>query len=160
MVIPFSPILVFHFFKDLQHHPISGFNLTISLWVVWCRSSMLDVIRLSQVLHVFVYERGPIVTNQSLRDPECCNDVFSNEVCHGCSSGFFQRDSFYSFCKVLGGCQDPYVTIGRRIYRLYKQLLLLGYSWPTMKSDFEELVRTCHACQILGDAIHTHLNVL
>ena len=44
--------------------------------------------------------------------------------------------------------------------RLYKQLLLLGYYWPTMKSDFEELVRTCHACQILGDAIHTHLNVL
>ena len=29
-----------------------------------------------------------------------------------------------------------------------------------MKSDSEELVRTCHACQILGDAIHTHPNVL
>ena len=44
--------------------------------------------------------------------------------------------------------------------RLYKQLLQLGYYWPTMKSDFDELVRTCHACQILGDAIHTHPNVL
>ena len=30
--------------------------------------------------------------------------------------------------------------------RLYKQLLLLGYYWPTIKSDSEELVKTCHAC--------------
>ena len=44
--------------------------------------------------------------------------------------------------------------------RLYKQLLLLGFYWPTMKSDSEELVKTCHACQILGDAIHIHPNVL
>ena len=44
--------------------------------------------------------------------------------------------------------------------RLYKQLLLLRYYWPTMKKDSEELVKTCHACQILGDAIHTHPNVL
>ena len=44
--------------------------------------------------------------------------------------------------------------------RLYKQLLLLGYYWPTMKRDSEELVKTCHACQVLGDSIHTHPNVL
>ena len=44
--------------------------------------------------------------------------------------------------------------------RLYKQLLLLGYYWPTMKNDSEELVKTCQACQILGDAIRTHPNVL
>ena len=44
--------------------------------------------------------------------------------------------------------------------RLYKQLLLLGYYWPTMKRDSEELVKTCHACQVLRDAIHTHPNVL
>ncbi|XP_030941512.1 uncharacterized protein LOC115966414 [Quercus lobata] len=44
--------------------------------------------------------------------------------------------------------------------RLYKKLLLLGYYWPMMKRDSEELVKTCHACQILGDAIHTNPNVL
>ena len=44
--------------------------------------------------------------------------------------------------------------------RLYKHLLLLGYYWPTMKKDSEELVKTYHACQVLGDAIHTHSNVL
>ena len=44
--------------------------------------------------------------------------------------------------------------------KLYKQLLLLGYFWPTMKKDSEELVKTCHACQILGDAIHSHPNML
>ena len=44
--------------------------------------------------------------------------------------------------------------------KLYKQLLLLGYYWPTMKSNYEELVKTRHACQIVGDAIHTHPNVL
>ena len=44
--------------------------------------------------------------------------------------------------------------------RLYKQLLLLGYYWPTMKRDSKELVKTCHTCQVLGDAIHTHPNVL
>ena len=47
---------------------------------------------------------------------------------------------------------------GKRI--LYKQLLLLGYYWLTMKKDFEELVKACHACQVLGDTIHTHPNVL
>ena len=65
---------------------------------------MLDVICLNQVLHVFIYEQGPIVTNQSLGDPEPRNDVHSNEVCHGCPNGPFQRASFYPFCKVLGGC--------------------------------------------------------
>ena len=44
--------------------------------------------------------------------------------------------------------------------KLYKQLLLLGYYWPTMKKDSEELVKTCHACQVFGDAIHTHPNIL
>ena len=44
--------------------------------------------------------------------------------------------------------------------RLYRQLLQLVYYWPTMKKDFEELVKTCYACQVLGDAIHTHPNVL
>ena len=44
--------------------------------------------------------------------------------------------------------------------RLYKQLLLLGYYSSTMKKDSKELVKTCHACQVLGDAIHIHLNVL
>ena len=44
--------------------------------------------------------------------------------------------------------------------RLYKQLLLVGYYCLTMKKDFEELAKTRHACQILGDAIHTHPNVL
>ena len=127
---------MFHFFKDLQQHPIIGFSLTISLWVVWCRPSMLDVIRLNQVLHVFVYERGPIVIDPSLRDPKLCNDVFSNEVCHDCSSGFFQRDSFYSFCKVLDGYQDPYVTIGRRVYRPYK-----------IKPPSVERQRCCHILQ-------------
>ena len=29
-----------------------------------------------------------------------------------------------------------------------------------MKRDFEELIKTCHACQVLGDAIHTHPNIL
>ena len=44
--------------------------------------------------------------------------------------------------------------------RLYEQLLLLGCYWPTMKRDSEELVKTCQACQVLGDPIHTHPNVL
>ena len=72
MVTPFPSILMLHLFKDLQHHPISGLSLAVSLWVVWGRPSMLDVICLSQPLHVFVYEGGPVVTNQSLGDPEPC----------------------------------------------------------------------------------------
>ena len=73
---------------------------------------MLDVVCLNQVLYVFIYERGPIVTNQPPGDPEPYDDVLSNEVCHGCSSGLFQRDSFHPLCEVLSGFQDPYVTIG------------------------------------------------
>ena len=70
MVTPFPSILVLHLFKDLQHHPISGLSLAVYLWVVWGGPSILDVICLSQPLHVFVYERGPIVTNQSPGDPD------------------------------------------------------------------------------------------
>ena len=44
--------------------------------------------------------------------------------------------------------------------RLYKQLLLLGFYWPTMKKDSEELVKTYQAYQVLGEAIHTHPNIL
>ena len=36
--------------------------------------------------------------------------------------------------------------------RLHKQLLQLRYYWSTMK--------TCHECQVLGVAIHTHPNAL
>jgi len=48
--------------------------------------------------------------------------------------------------------------LGKR--RLYKQLLQFGYYWPTMKMDSKKLVKTCHSCQVLGDAIHTHPIVL
>ena len=44
--------------------------------------------------------------------------------------------------------------------RLYRQLLQLGYYWATMKKDSEELVKTCPTCQVLGDAIHAHPNML
>ena len=44
--------------------------------------------------------------------------------------------------------------------RFYRQLLQLGYYWITMKRESKELVKTCHACQVLGDTIHTHPNVL
>ena len=44
--------------------------------------------------------------------------------------------------------------------RLHRQLLQLGYYWPTMKKDSEDLVKACHACPVLGDAIHTHPNML
>ena len=52
------------------------------------------------------------------------------------------------------------MTSHPRKRRLYKQLLQLGYYWLTMKKSSEELVKTCHACQGLRDAIHTHPNVL
>ena len=52
------------------------------------------------------------------------------------------------------------MTSHPRKRRLYKQLLQLGYYWLTMKKSSEELVKTCHACQVLRDAIHTHPNVL
>ena len=29
-----------------------------------------------------------------------------------------------------------------------------------MKKDSKELVKTCHGCQVLGDALHTHPNTL
>ena len=73
---------------------------------------MLDVIGLGQVLHVPIYKQGSIVTDQSLGDPEPYDDVLPNEVFHSCSSGLFQRDSIYPFCKILGGCQDPDMAIG------------------------------------------------
>ena len=60
---------------------------------------MLDAICLSQSLHVFVYEWGPIVVDRSLEDPEPCNDMFSNEVCYGRSSGFFKGMASIHFVK-------------------------------------------------------------
>ena len=64
---------------------------------------MLDAICLGQIFHILVYEWGPIVTYQFPGDPEPCNDVLSNEIYHNCSSGLFQKDSFYPFCKILSG---------------------------------------------------------
>ena len=104
MVTPFPSILMLHLFKNLQHHLISGLRLAVSLWVVWGRPSMLDVIYLSQPLHVFVYEQDPMVVDQSPGDPKPCNDIFLNEVCYSRSDGFFQRDGLYPFCKILYGC--------------------------------------------------------
>ena len=95
-----------------------------------------DAICLRQVLHVSVYEWGSIVTNQSLGGPEPCDDVLPNEVCHNCSSGLFQRDNFYLFCKILGGCQDPYMAIGRRVYEPYK-----------IKPQSVERPKCCHVLQ-------------
>ena len=39
--------------------------------------------------------------------------------------------------------------------RLHKQLLALGYYWPKMKKDSEELVKICHECQVLGNSMRT-----
>ena len=63
---------------------------------------MLDVICLSQVLHVFVYEWGSIVTDQSPGDPEPCDDVFPNEVCHSCLVAFFKGMASTHFVKYSG----------------------------------------------------------
>jgi len=123
---------MFHFFKDLQYHPVSSFSLTISLWIVRGRPSILDIICLNQIPHDLVYESGPIVTNQTLGDLEPCNDVLSNEVCHDCPNGFFQRDDLYLFCK-LGGYHDPYMAIRGRVCRTYK-----------IKSPSVERPRRCH----------------
>ena len=60
---------------------------------------MLDVIRFSQILHVFIYERDPIVTDQPPGDPKPYNDRLSYEVCHDYSSGIFQMDTFTHFVK-------------------------------------------------------------
>jgi len=48
--------------------------------------------------------------------------------------------------------------LGKR--KLYRQLVQLGYYWPIMKKDFEELVKMYYACQVLRDVIHTHPNLL
>ena len=124
---------MFHFIEDLQYLPVSSFSLTIFLWIVRGRPSMLDVICLSQVPHVLIYEWGPIVTNQYLVDPKPCNDVLSNEVYHGCPSGLFQRDGLYPFRKILGGYQDPYMAVRGKVFRPYK-----------IKSPSLEKPQCCH----------------
>ena len=54
--------------------------------VVRCVMQMISLM-LGQVIHILIYERGSIVANQHPGDPEPCNNMFSNEVCHSCSSG-------------------------------------------------------------------------
>ena len=87
--------------------------------VVGCVMQMISLM-LGQVIHILIYERDSIVDNQPPRDPEPCNNMFSNEVCHSYSSGLFQRDDLYPFCKALGDYQDPYMAIRGRIYWSYK----------------------------------------
>ncbi|KAM1052707.1 hypothetical protein ACFX2C_000277 [Malus domestica] len=38
--------------------------------------------------------------------------------------------------------------------KLHKQLLNLGYYWPTMREDTHNMVKQCHACQVHGNLIH------
>ncbi|KAJ1700848.1 hypothetical protein LUZ63_000627 [Rhynchospora breviuscula] len=40
------------------------------------------------------------------------------------------------------------------------QIKLMGYYWPTMYNDCENFSKQCHMCQIHGDFIHQHPNVL
>ena len=68
--------------------------------------SLLDNI----YIYIYIFPGGP----------KPCNDVFLNEVCHGCSNGLFQKDDLYLFCKILSGYQDPYMAIGMGVYRPYK----------------------------------------
>ncbi|KAJ1700984.1 hypothetical protein LUZ63_000763 [Rhynchospora breviuscula] len=44
--------------------------------------------------------------------------------------------------------------------RMRVQIKLMGYYWPTMSSDCENFSKQCHMCQIHGDLIHQHPNVL
>ena len=41
---------------------------------------MFDVICLCQVLHVLIYKRGAVVTNQPPGDSKSCDNVLTNEV--------------------------------------------------------------------------------
>ena len=119
---------------------------------------------LGQVPHILIYEWGTIVADQSLKDPKACNDVFSNEVCHGCSSGLFQRDSLYPFCKILDGCQGPYMAIRRRIYGSYKIEFLsmerswcghiLQHIWMSMDCVSKYLACIARFNQLLGVLLH------
>ena len=38
--------------------------------------------------------------------------------------------------------------------RLFEQLLIIGYYWPTMEKDAMEFVRKCEACQKHANLIH------
>ncbi|PON64325.1 hypothetical protein TorRG33x02_273470, partial [Trema orientale] len=38
--------------------------------------------------------------------------------------------------------------------RLFEQLIIIGYYWPTMENDAIEFVRKCDACQKHGNLIH------
>ena len=115
-------------------------------------------------LHVFVYERGSIVTDQFPRDLEPCDDVFLNEVCHSCFSGLFQRDNLYPFCKILDGCYDPYMAIGRRVHKSYKikplsverswSCYILQYIWMSMDCISKYLACVTHFNQLLRVLFH------
>ena len=83
-----------------------------------------------------------------------CNDVFLNEVCNRCSSGLLQVNDFYPFCKILNGCQDPYVAIGGKVYGSYKIKPpsvkrpwcshILQHIWMTMNCVSEYLACMTH----------------
>ena len=87
-----------------------------------------------------------------------------NEVYHNCSSGLFQRDSFYPFCKILDGCKDSDMAIGRRVYRSYKIKLssverprcchVLQHIWMSMDCIFKHLACKTHLNQLLGVLFH------
>ena len=80
MGTPLLFILMLHLLEDLQYHSISSLGLTISLWVVWIGPPVFNVICLRQVLHVLIYKRGTVVSDQPAGDPKSCNNVLPNEV--------------------------------------------------------------------------------
>ena len=80
MGTPLLFILMLHLLEDLQYHSISSLGLTISLRVVWHGPLVFDVICLYQVLHVLIYKRGAVVTNQPPGDSKSCDNVLTNEV--------------------------------------------------------------------------------
>uniref|UniRef100_A0A2N9HSJ8 Aminotransferase-like plant mobile domain-containing protein n=1 Tax=Fagus sylvatica TaxID=28930 RepID=A0A2N9HSJ8_FAGSY len=50
---------------------------------------------------IFGDPRSTIITNDLVRDAKPCDDVFTDEVGHGCSNGLMKWDGLNPFCEVL-----------------------------------------------------------
>ena len=86
MRTPVFPIVKNYFTQNTQQHAISCLRLSIALGVIRRGSAVLDLIIVQDFSNILINKRGTIIANDFVRNAKPCDNMFMDEVGHGCTS--------------------------------------------------------------------------
>ena len=62
-------------------------------------------------MNLLVEKKGFVVACNLVRDFKAAHKVFSDEICNYSTSGILQRGGFDLLCDILGGGDDPDISV-------------------------------------------------